>query len=69
VTRTEGMFAGAAMNDVETDRDAGRDREDGGGMINTAKARIKQSFRRAQDEARDTFERVRRSFVDFINRD
>src|SRR5712692_5957995 len=69
VTRTEGMFAGAAMNDVETDRDAGRDREDDGGIINTAKARIKQSFRRAQDEARDTFERVRRSFVDFINRD
>ncbi len=69
VTRTEGMFAGAAMDDVETDRDAGRDREDDGGIINTAKARIKQSFRRAQDEARDTFERVRRSFVDFINRD
>jgi len=69
VTRTEGMFAGAAMNDVETDRDAERDREDGGGVINTAKARIKQSFRRAQDEARDMFERVRRSFVDFINRD
>jgi hypothetical protein len=69
VTRTEGMFAGAAMNDVETDRDAERDREDDGGIINTAKARIKQSFRRAQDEARDTFERVRRSFVDFINRD
>jgi hypothetical protein len=69
VTRTEGMFAGAAMNDVETDRDAERDRKDGGGVINTAKARIKQSFRRAQDEARDMFERVHRSFVDFINRD
>src|SRR6266699_2329531 len=64
VTRTEGMFAGAAMDDVETDRDAGRDREDDGGIINTAKARIKQSFRRAQDEARDMFERVHRSFVD-----
>ncbi len=69
VTRTEGMFAGASMQQVETDRDAERDTEEGGGIISTAKARIKGAFRRAQDEARDMFKRVRRSFDDFINRD
>jgi hypothetical protein len=69
VTRTEGMFAGASMQEVETDRDAGRDTEDGGGVISSTKARIKQAFLRAQDEARDMFQRVRRSFQDFINRD
>jgi hypothetical protein len=68
VTRTEGMFAGATMEDVETDRAPERDSEDEGGIIGTTKARIRESFRRAQDEARDMFERVRRSFVDFINR-
>jgi hypothetical protein len=68
VTRTEGMFAGATMEDVETDRAPERDTEDEGGIIGTAKTRIRESFRRAQDEARDMFERVRRSFVDFINR-
>ena len=67
VTRTEGMFAGASMQEVETDRDAERDTENDGGIVGTTKARIKQAFRRAQDEARDMFERVRRSFVDFIN--
>ena len=68
VTRTEGMFAGTNMEDVETDRDAERDTENEGGIIGTAKARVRETFRRAQDEARDMFERVRRSFVDFINR-
>jgi hypothetical protein len=68
VTRTEGMFAGANMEDVETDSDAERDTENERGIISTAKARIRETFRRAQDEARDIFERVRRSFVDFINR-
>ena len=64
VRRTEGMFAGASMEEVETDRDQGE-----GGIISTAKARIKGAFQRAQDEARDMFQRVRRSFTDFINRD
>jgi hypothetical protein len=65
VRRTEGMFAGTSMEEVETDRDE----EGEGGIISTAKARIKEAFRRAQDEARDMFQRVRRSFTDFINRD
>jgi len=69
VTRTEGMFAGASMDQVETDRDGDRDKEEGGGVITQTKARIKNAFHRAQEEARDMFERVRRSFSDFINRD
>jgi hypothetical protein len=69
VTRTEGMFAGTNMEDVETERDVERSRENRGGIINEAKARIRETFQRAQDEARDTFERVRHSFVDFLNGD
>ncbi len=67
VTRTEGMFAGATMEDVETGED--RDNADEGGIIGTAKARIKHTFHRTQEEARGMFERVKRSFSDFINRD
>jgi hypothetical protein len=33
------------------------------------KARIKESFHRTQEEARDMFDRVKRSFSDFISRD
>ena len=65
VTRTEGLFAGATMQDVETERDV----EDEGGIFTTAKSRISHTFHRAQEEARDMFERVKRSFSDFINRD
>src|SRR5438046_10718763 len=67
VTRTEGMFAGTTMEDVETGED--RDNGDEGGIIGTAKARIKHTFHRTQEEARGMFERVKRSFSDFINRD
>jgi hypothetical protein len=66
VTRTEGMFSGATMQDVETDRDAKTTND--GGIIGNAKSRIRETFLRAQDEARGMFDRVRRSFVDFINR-
>jgi hypothetical protein len=67
VTRTEGMFAGATMEDIETDREADRDLEGDRGIIGSTKARLREAFRRAQDEARGVFDRVRRSFVDFIN--
>jgi len=67
VTRTEGMFAGATMSDVETDGDS--DKEEGRGILDTAKSRISHSFYIAQHEARQMFERVKRSFTDFINRD
>jgi hypothetical protein len=68
VTRTEGMFAGATMEDVQTDEMVQQDEGDGHGIFSSTKARIRESFRHAQDEARGMFDRVRRSFVDFINR-
>jgi hypothetical protein len=81
VTRTEGMFAGATMQDVETDREVSRERrhseneeqvsdEDGEehGPLYGVKQRMRPYFQRAQDEASGMFDRVRRSFSDYINR-
>jgi hypothetical protein len=65
VRRTEGMFSGATMEDVEGDYDQG----DGSGVIPSTKRKIKHAFHRAQEEARGVFERVKRSFSDFINRE
>ena len=65
VMRTEGMFAGATMEDVGGDYDQGNVT----GVIKNAKRSIKHSFNRAQEEARGMFQRVRRSFSDFINRE
>jgi hypothetical protein len=65
VKRTEGMFAGATMEDVETDYDS----DEESGPFSVVKRRIKDTFHRTQEEARDMFERVRRSFTDFINRE
>ncbi len=67
VTRTEGMFAGAGMQDVETDDEAERENERG--IFGTAKSRISHGFYVAQQEARGMFEKVKRSFSDFIDRD
>jgi hypothetical protein len=53
------------MEDVESDYDE----EDETGPFGGVKARIKESFHRTQEEARDMFDRVKRSFSDFINRD
>jgi hypothetical protein len=64
VKRTEGMFAGATMEDVENDYDS----DEGNGPFSGVKRRIKDTFHRTQDEARDMFERVKQSFSDFINR-
>ena len=65
VRRTEGMFAGATMEDVEGDYDQGNVT----GVIRNAKRSIKHGFNRAQEEARGMFEKVKRSFSDFINRE
>jgi hypothetical protein len=65
VMRTEGMFAGATMEDVEGDYDQGNVT----GVIRSAKRSIKHGFNRAQDEARGMFDKVKRSFSDFINRE
>ena len=67
VKRTEGMFAGATMEDIENDYDQGEG--EGTGVFRHVKKRIKRTFHRAQDEARATFEKVKRSFSDFINRE
>src|SRR5262249_292924 len=64
VRRTEGMFAGATMEDVENDYDS----DEESGSFRGVKRRIKDTFHRTQEEARDMFERVKRSFTDFINR-
>jgi hypothetical protein len=64
VKRTEGMFAGATMEDVENDYDS----DEGSGPFSGVKRHIKDTFHRTQEEARDMFERVKRSFSDFINR-
>jgi hypothetical protein len=68
VTRTEGLFAGATMQDVQTDEIAREEDNNSGGILSNTKARLRDTYRRAQEEARGMFERVRRSFVDFINR-
>lgn len=76
VTRTEGMFAGATMEDVEVDqvdRPTNEDGADGGdgenrGPLSGVRSRIRGAFQRTQEEARGMFDRVRRSFDDFINR-
>jgi hypothetical protein len=65
VKRTEGMFAGATMEDVQNDYDEGERT----GVISDVKKRIKHTFHRTQEEARGMFTKVKRSFSDFINRE
>jgi hypothetical protein len=65
VKRTEGMFAGATMEDVASDYD----QEEGIPVIRNAKKTIKHGFYKAQEQARGMFEKVKRSFSDFINRE
>jgi hypothetical protein len=65
VKRTEGMFAGATMEDVENDYDDGERT----GVISDVQRKIRRTFQRTQEEARGMFERVKRSFSDFINRE
>lgn len=75
VTRTEGMFNGAGMDQVvnadeaDRDRDADEASDENPDDENLVKRKIKRMFRHAQDDARRTFEKVRRSFIDFLNRD
>jgi phage-related tail fiber protein len=69
VTRTEGMFSGATMQDVATDSGVENTSHSGGGIVGTTTARIRDTYRRAQDEARGMFNRWRRSFADFISPD
>jgi hypothetical protein len=85
VSRTEGMFAGATMQDVQTERDVARDEsrerrhnegdeevsdegDEEHGPLYGVRQRMRGYFHHAQDEANGMFDRVRRSFTDFINR-
>jgi len=65
VRRTEGMFAGATMEDVENDEDS----DEQHGPFSGVKKQVKHAFHRTQEEARGMFERVKQSFSDFINRE
>jgi hypothetical protein len=69
VTRTEGMFNGAPMNQVVNAEEADRDyqeEEDNPDDENIVKRKIKRWFRQVRDDAGHTFQNVRRSFADFI---
>ena len=84
VTRTEGMFAGTTMQDVATEERVYRERprheegeqevsdeengEEEHGPLYGVRQRMRGYFHRAQDEASGMFDRVRRSFTDYINR-
>jgi hypothetical protein len=79
VVRTEGMFSGATMRDVETERDLERpregDREGEGerddeehGILYGPRRRLRDAFERTREDATNMFDRVRRNFTDFINR-
>ena len=70
VTRTEGMFNGAPMNQVVNADEADRDFQEGDDNNpndeNIVKRKIKRWFRQVRDDAGHTFQSVRRSFADFI---
>ena len=56
---------------VETEREVAQepgDEEGEHGLLHGVRSRIRGMFRRTQDEARGMFDRVRRSFSDFIKR-
>jgi hypothetical protein len=65
ITRTEGLFRGpdqVASTGDEPEAPAGDDDHD----QNVVKRRIKQAFHTARDDVKQTFFKVRRSFVDFF---
>ncbi|HST29651.1 MAG TPA: hypothetical protein VLK27_02285 [Chthoniobacterales bacterium] len=88
VTRTEGMFAGATMQDVATEQHVyreerhhdenreevsdeehrGNGEDDEHGPLYGVRQRMRGYFQRAQEQANDTFQRVRQSFDDSVNR-
>lgn len=71
ITRVEGMYQGRNMEQVENAPDqadqgnaqSGDDSED-----NIVTKNVKRLFRKTSDDARHLFGKVRRSFVDFVNR-
>ena len=78
VSRVEGMYQGRNMEQVEEYRDDGdnapaedeelRPEEEEEADENIVKRDIKRLFRRTRADARRMFQRVKRSFKDFVNR-
>ena len=70
VSRVEGMFQGRNMEQVEDEHgpvdDSNPDGDDSD--ENVLKRQFKQFFRKTKEDARRIFVKVRRSFVDFVNR-
>jgi hypothetical protein len=69
ISRVEGMYQGRNMDQVEDDREQVKDRDvdqENDPDDNIVKRRIKGLFRKTRDDARRMFNRVRRSFADFI---
>lgn len=67
VTRTEGLFVGGeqvvmAEQNGETNREGAADDD---GESNPVGRSIKRTFRQVSDDVKNTFNKVRRSFVDF----
>lgn len=71
ISRVEGMFQGRNMEQVEGDHgqtdDSSPDANDDSDE-NVVKRQFKQFFRKTKEDARRIFGKVRRSFVDFVNR-
>jgi hypothetical protein len=73
VSRVEGMYQGRNIEQVEEERDevVNRDTEadsDEDADENIVKRQFKRFFRQTKEDARRIFVKVRRSFVDFVNR-
>ena len=69
VTRTEGLFAGAPLQDVAAAPEFEPSDQGARGIFQSTKSGISHGFYVAQHEAREMFERVKRSFSDFISGD
>ena len=66
VTRTEGMFQGIPAEAVVEDHREGRVQYEAHTGDNAIMSRVRQTFYRTRDDARETFKRVRHNFADFI---
>jgi hypothetical protein len=67
ITRVEGMYQGRNMEQVEDDREPVDNRDtDEDSDDNVVKKNFKRLFRKTKEDATRMFNRVRRSFADFI---
>ena len=75
VTRTEGIFAGGENEQAAMDQESENpdrepaeegDEDDSSDEGNVVERRIKHTFYKVRDDVKGTFEKVRRSFIDFF---